>query len=53
VAKSQAFVEAGTGHLIQAKRSQKRSRRCLCCLLVFAVVAAAAVAIVLGITLSK
>ena len=53
VAQSRAYVETGVTHLVQAKRFQKRSRRCLCCMLIMILIAAIVVAIVLGITLPK
>lgn len=52
VALSQVYVETGTSHLVQAKRFQKKARRCVCFLLVVLVLVGVALAIVMGITLS-
>ncbi len=53
VAKSVEYVQAGTTHLVAAKRLQKNTRKWMCCGLILLLIVAAAIAIPIAIKLSK
>lgn len=53
VAKSVEYVQAGTTHLVAAKRLQKNTRKWMCCALILLLIIAAAIAIPIAIKLSK
>ena len=53
VAKSVEYVQAGTTHLVAAKRLQKNTRKWMCCALILLLIIAAAIAIPIAIKFSK
>jgi hypothetical protein len=53
VAKSVEYVQAGTTHLVAAKRLQKNTRKWMCCALILLLISAAAIAIPIAIKLAK
>lgn len=46
-------MQAGTTHLVAAKRLQKNTRKWMCCALILLLIIAAAIAIPIAIKLSK
>ncbi len=52
VAKSVEYVQAGTTHLVAAKRLQKNTRKWMCIALILLLIIAAAIAIPIAIKLS-
>jgi hypothetical protein len=53
VAKSVEYVQAGTTHLVAAKRLQKNTRKWMCVALILLLIIAAAIAIPVAINLTK
>ncbi len=53
VAKSVEYVQAGTTHLVAAKRLQKNTRKWMCCALILLIIIAAAIAIPIALKLTK
>ena len=52
VAKSVEYVQAGTTHLVAAKKLQKNTRKWMCVALILLLIIAAAIAIPIAIRLS-
>ena len=53
VAKSVEYVQAGTTHLVAAKRYQKSSRKWMCCCLILLLLVLVAVAIACAVIFTK
>ena len=53
VAKSVEYVQAGTTHLVAAKRLQRNTRKWMCCALLLLLIIAAAIAIPIALKLAK
>ena len=53
VAKSVEYVQAGTTHLVAAKRLQKNTRKWMCCALILLIIIAAAIAIPIALKVTK
>ena len=53
VAKSVEYVQAGTTHLVAAKRLQKNTRKWMCCALILLIIIACAIAIPIALKLTK
>lgn len=53
VAKSVEYVQAGTTHLVAAKRLQRNTRKWMCCALILLLIIAAAIAIPIGLKYSS